>query len=84
MNAQPPSEQAPPPLSPLLTVRQAGSLTQLSERTIYRAMTSGQLRSLKIGRSRRISTRALADWVDDYPTTIREFERRRNAREGLN
>ena len=40
----------------LLTIRQTAEALQLSERSIQNLISSGQLRSVKVGRSRRIPT----------------------------
>ena len=40
----------------LLTIRQTAEALKLSERSIQNLISSGQLRSVKVGRSRRIPT----------------------------
>jgi len=48
----------------LLTVEQAEEATEISRSKLYVYMASGVLRSVKIGRSRRIARVDLEDFVD--------------------
>ena len=48
----------------LLTVTEVCAALGLSRPTVYVLIDSGDLKSLKIGRSRRISTRALQEFID--------------------
>ena len=47
----------------LLTSKEVGEYLCVSESTVHRLMQSGVLTSLKIGRSRRVSTQALTNYV---------------------
>ncbi len=42
---------------------QAAQLLGVSRTTVYELLRSGELRSLRIGRSRRVTPRALEDFV---------------------
>lgn len=53
-----------PPL--LLTVRQAARELGLSRSTIYSLISTGELASIKIGRSRRIPWEAVVAFVATY------------------
>jgi excisionase family DNA binding protein len=55
--------QAPLPKL-LLTPEQAGYALGIGRTGIYALLTAGALPSIKLGRSRRISTRALQAYVD--------------------
>lgn len=56
------SDRSSPPL--VLTVEQAReALGGISQATIFRLMQSGQLRSFKVGRLRRVSWAAIEDYV---------------------
>jgi len=48
----------------LLTVEQAEEATEISRSKLYVYMASGVLRSIKIGRSRRIARVDLEDFVE--------------------
>jgi excisionase family DNA binding protein len=47
----------------LLTVREAAWRLGVGRTTVYALVTSGQLRSVQIGRARRIPVDALSDFV---------------------
>lgn len=47
----------------LLTVAEAAERLRLSEPTLYRLINRGELHAVRIGRSRRISVRALEAFV---------------------
>jgi excisionase family DNA binding protein len=47
----------------LLTVEEAALQLSLSRSTVYELLASGEIRSLKIGRCRRIPQNALAEFV---------------------
>jgi excisionase family DNA binding protein len=47
----------------LLTLKEAGDSLRISRPKLYELMAAGQLRSVKIGGSRRIPTAALAEFV---------------------
>ena len=47
----------------LLTVRQAATQLQLSERTVRRAITAGELAVHRIGAAVRISEADLSTWI---------------------
>ena len=46
-----------------MSVETAAAENELSEGTIYKAIRDGELRSMKIGRSRRILREDLIAWV---------------------
>lgn len=48
----------------LLTVEEAAESLRLSRTLVYELVSSGELRSVKIGRARRVSVRALQDYVN--------------------
>lgn len=48
----------------LLTPERAAERLDISRTTVYALLASGELDSVKIGRSRRIPTEALAAYVD--------------------
>jgi excisionase family DNA binding protein len=52
----------------LLSVDQAAQRTGIGRTSIYQAMASGQLRSLRIGRRRLIAVDALADLIHNSGT----------------
>lgn len=56
---------AEPPLKLLLTVKEAADALCLDRSTVYELIMRGTLRSLKIGRSRRIRVKDLEQWVDE-------------------
>lgn len=64
----------------LLTVREAAEALSLSQNGIYNLINGGQLRSVKIGRSRRISSDALAEFIqtlaENSDVALRETEER--------
>jgi|APSaa5957512535_1039671.scaffolds.fasta_scaffold44439_1 excisionase family DNA binding protein len=47
----------------LLTVEEAALQLSLSRSTVYELLANGEIRSLKIGRCRRIPQNALAEFV---------------------
>ena len=58
-------ERQSPPMPPLLvTVEDAAALLNVSRNQVYRLLNTGMLPSLKIGRWRRISLRALDLYVN--------------------
>ena len=56
------TEQAPPKL--LLTPESAAKRLDVGRTTIFALMKSGELQSVRIGRSRRIPTSALEEYVE--------------------
>lgn len=52
--------------SSLLTVPQVLELTGLGRSTLYQEIMSGRLRSMKIGRLRRIPSDELQAWIDRH------------------
>ncbi|MDR0592451.1 MAG: helix-turn-helix domain-containing protein [Bifidobacteriaceae bacterium] len=48
-----------------LTVSEVAATLRVSDMTIYRLIASGELRALKVGRSYRIPSEALDDWLAD-------------------
>jgi excisionase family DNA binding protein len=57
------SSRPSPEESELLTVAETCDLLRVSRWTFYRLIQSGQLRSVTIGRSRRITRRALQRYI---------------------
>ena len=55
------SSEEMPPL--LFSPEEAGRMLGFGRPKIFRLMSSGELRSIKVGASRRISARALSDFV---------------------
>ena len=53
------------PLEPLLTVKQAAALLQVSEKTIRRRMAEGELVAHRIGAQWRLAPRDVADYLRD-------------------
>lgn len=56
-------EQATVPGSLLVTVEDAGRVLGVGRSTVFDLIAAGQLRSVKIGRSRRVSVRAFEEFV---------------------
>jgi len=48
----------------LLTVSETADRLHVSKPTVYVLINSGQLRSIKVGRIRRIPCKALEDYID--------------------
>lgn len=48
----------------LYTVAQVSEHLQMSRMSVYRLMDSGEIKSLKIGRARRVADSALQDFID--------------------
>lgn len=48
----------------LLTVPEVAQRLGLSPRTVERAISAGQLASVRVGRARRVAPEDLADYVD--------------------
>lgn len=47
----------------LLTVKEAAELLSLSRATVYPLVMSGEIASVKVGRSRRVSRNALLEFI---------------------
>jgi excisionase family DNA binding protein len=59
-----PSTIPPTPVGPLaVSPAEAGRLVGIGRTTIYAAISSGQLRSLKIGTRRLVAVDALREWL---------------------
>lgn len=54
------------PSCAVLTPTQAAELLQVSEKTIFKMATSGQIPSFRAGRLWRFSTAKLERWLNDY------------------
>jgi excisionase family DNA binding protein len=54
---------ASPPVTLMLTLEEAALALRVGRSKVYDLMRSGELRSVKIGGSRRISVNALAEYV---------------------
>ncbi|MDA0285133.1 MAG: helix-turn-helix domain-containing protein [Planctomycetota bacterium] len=55
-------------LSPLLTVREAANVLRISERTLWSLTNSGDLPSVRVGRSVRYDQSDLAAWIASRKT----------------
>ena len=53
----------PVPLDKLLRPEQVAEVLDVSRNKVYELMAAGQLRSLKIGRARRVTIVALQDFI---------------------
>ncbi len=71
-----------PPL--LLTVVQVARLLAVGRTTVYELIRTGDLRTVKIGRARRIPLSALTDYVDRLEEGIHNATPRPYAPEVLN
>jgi excisionase family DNA binding protein len=49
----------------LLSPEEAANALSLSKAQVYKLLALGVIRSLKIGRTRRIPVKALEDWIDE-------------------
>lgn len=58
----------PAPLTPLLTVREAADVLRVSERTLWTLTHSGELPSVRVGRSVRYDANDLAAWIESRKT----------------
>lgn len=47
-----------------LKVDEAAQLAGLGRNAIYNAINCGELRTLKVGKSRRVTPEALRDWIE--------------------
>ncbi|MDT0445970.1 helix-turn-helix domain-containing protein [Streptomyces johnsoniae] len=54
----------PPPLPETLTIPEVMTALRLSRSKVYDLLRSGQLRSFRAGRSRRVPTEALRQYID--------------------
>ena len=61
----PPREVLIDPL--LLTIEEAAQVLRLSRRFVYDLVMTGQIKSIKLGRSRRVPLKWLHDFVDSLP-----------------
>jgi excisionase family DNA binding protein len=62
LDHQPDSPTSPVPL--LLTVQQAAEMLGIGRSTIYELLAAGELRSIKLGGSRRIPVSAVREYVE--------------------
>jgi excisionase family DNA binding protein len=53
------------PKPAFLTVAEVAATLRVSDMTIYRLITNGEIRALKVGRSYRIPADALEEWLGD-------------------
>lgn len=58
----------------LLTVPEAASKLELGRSLIYRLIMTGELESIKIGRSRRVPIQALYKFIEDRRSVTRDGE----------
>jgi excisionase family DNA binding protein len=59
----PPAPAESEPVLLLLTAEETARALRVGRSKVYELMRSGQLRSVKLGGSRRVSTKALAEFV---------------------
>lgn len=52
----------------LLRIGEVADLLRISRTKVYELVSSGQIPSLHVGRSRRVPIRALAQWIDEQTT----------------
>lgn len=55
-------------LTPLLTAREAADVLRISERTLWSLTNSGELPSVRVGRSVRYDQSDLASWIASRKT----------------
>ena len=53
----------------LLTVPEAAQRLRISRSLMYELISSGDIKSIHVGRLRRVPTQALADYVERQPST---------------
>lgn len=63
-DAPEPSQHDETPLPLLLTVEQAAQTLNIGRSTLYELMQTGRLKSITVGRLRRVPTSALAEFID--------------------
>ena len=51
-------------MEPLLTIEEAGNYLKIGRSTLYSLLRRGELKSLRIGGSRRITIKQLVDFID--------------------
>jgi excisionase family DNA binding protein len=52
----------------LLTVKDIMELTWLSRGTVYKLISSGELKSVRIGKAVRVRANALKEWMEALPS----------------
>ncbi|MDA0810705.1 MAG: helix-turn-helix domain-containing protein [Planctomycetota bacterium] len=57
------TNESPTTLTPLLTVRETADVLRVSERTLWTLTNSGELPSVRVGRSVRYDQNDLAAWI---------------------
>lgn len=55
-------------LAPLLTVREAADVLKISERTLWTLTNSGEVPSVRVGRSVRYDQNDLTEWIASCKT----------------
>ena len=63
-DAPEPAQHDETPLPLLLTVEQAAQTLNIGRSTLYELMQTGRLKSITVGRLRRVPTSALAEFID--------------------
>jgi excisionase family DNA binding protein len=60
------SPDGPPPLAgtPFLTVAEVAGLMRVSKMTVYRLVHSGELPAVRVGRSFRVPSKAVHDYLE--------------------
>ncbi|MBL6707241.1 MAG: helix-turn-helix domain-containing protein [Planctomycetaceae bacterium] len=62
------TNESPPTPTPLLTVRETADVLRVSERTLWTLTNSGELPSVRVGRSVRYDQNDLAAWIASRKT----------------
>jgi excisionase family DNA binding protein len=62
----------------LLRIGEVADLLRISRTKVYELVSSGTIPSLHVGRSRRVPLRALAEWIDEQTTQLRQPMPRRS------
>lgn len=57
-----------------LTVREVAERLRLSKMTVYRLMESGEIPSLKVGRSFRIPAEGMEEYISAHTTYMEETQ----------
>lgn len=66
------TDEVPPAMTPLLTVKQAAELLGVSGRTLWSMYTSGEIPVIRIRRTVRFSVADLKAWIARHRTAGRQ------------
>jgi excisionase family DNA binding protein len=69
-DAREPAQHNETPLPLLLTVEQAARRLNIGRSTVYELLQSGRLKSVTVGRLRRVPTSALTEFIDSLPDEL--------------